>query len=62
MVVQTGNDSDEPELLIDLTGYSGPDISIITEESTPAVDPEPNTTFPMTEIGSTTRRLFYHSK
>ena len=58
VVVQTGNDSDEPELLIDLTGYSGPDISIITEESTPAVDPEPNTTFPMTEIGSTTRRLF----
>ena len=53
-VVQTGNDPDEPELFIDLIGYSGPDITIITYEP----DTEPTVLFPLTQIGSTTTQAF----
>ncbi len=54
VVVQSGNDSDEPELIIELEGYSGPDITILTFEP----DPEPTVRFPMTLVGNTTSQAF----
>ncbi len=54
VVVRTSNDADEPELLIDLQGYSGPDITIITSEP----NPEPTVKFPLTEVGTTTTQYF----
>ncbi len=55
VVVRTTNDPDEPELMIDLQGYSGPDITILTDDPDPD---EPLMEFPLTQIGTSTTQYF----
>lgn len=54
VVVQSA-DTDEPELRILLQGYSGPDMTILTNDPYP----EPTVEFPMTQVDSTPIRQYF---